>query len=131
MTTRRNRGQSLVETALILVAFMALILGMVLVAQTLFVRQTYSGRVHAAARWAAVNGYEPQAIRNIVQYGSSKPTPGATAFMGLTASQIVIANSGCPGTQCRVVVAIPSQGIGSTEPIEPGQAPISGALPKP
>lgn len=131
MKARRNRGQSLVETSLILAAFMTLLLAMVFVAQTLFVLQTFAGRVHDAARWAALNGYQPQAIRNIVQYGASQPDPGATSFMGLTPSQIVVANAGCPGTLCRVVVAIPSQGIRSTEPVEPGQASIAVALLKP
>lgn len=131
MKTRLSNGQSLVETCVILAVFMAMLLGMIFVAQTLFVRQTYAERVHDAARWSAVNGYDPQAVRNIVRYGTPQPDPAATSFMGLSASQVTVANYDCPGPQCRVVVAIPSQGIRTTEPVEPGQAAMAGVLLKP
>ena len=53
MKRSRCKGQSLVETSLIVVAFLSLLLGMVGIGQALFVRQTFSERVHAAARWGA------------------------------------------------------------------------------
>jgi Flp pilus assembly protein TadG len=118
MTSSRRKGQSLVETSLILAAFLGLLLGMVTIGQTLFVRQTFAERVHDAARWGAMNTYDPATIRNIVQYGTATPDRGATPFMGLTASEVVIAAPGCPGPQCRVSVAIPAQGIQSIEPAE-------------
>jgi Flp pilus assembly protein TadG len=118
MTSSRRKGQSLVETSLILAAFLGLLLGMVTIGQTLFVRQTFAERVHDAARWGAMNTYDPATIRNIVQYGTATPDRGATPFMGLTASEVVIAAPGCPGQQCRVSVAIPAQGIQSIEPAE-------------
>jgi hypothetical protein len=114
----KRKGQSLVETALILAAFMGLLLGMVGIGQTLFVRETFSERVHEAARWGAVNGYDPNAIRNVVLYGTTTADPGATSFMGLTASGVIVSKPGCPGAQCRVTVAIPGQGIQNTEPAE-------------
>ncbi len=61
--TRRQAGQSLVESALILAAFMGLLLGMAGVGQSLFVRQTLADRARVAARWGALNTYDPQAIR--------------------------------------------------------------------
>ena len=131
MTTRHDQGQSLVETSLILAAFMALVLGMVFLAQTLFVKQAFAARVHDAARWGAVNSYDPQGICNLVLYGTLTPLPGATPFMGLTASEIVVANPGCPGSQCRVSVAIPLQGIRSAEPVESGRDTTAGVPSKP
>jgi TadE-like protein len=131
MTRSRRQGQSLVETSLILAAFLGLLLGMVTIGQTLFVRQTFAERVHQAARWGAVNTYDPAAIRNLVQYGTVTPDPGATPFMGLTASEVVIAAAGCPGPQCRVIVAIPAQGIQSTEPAESSDRATAGAPSKP
>ena len=130
MKTRPDRGQSLVETSMILAAFMALIFGMIYVGQTMFVRETFTSRVHAAARWGAVNTYDPQVIRNLVLYGTPTPDPGAMPFMRLGASEIVIANPGCPGAQCRVSVAIPKQGIHSAEPVESGNN-STAALSKP
>jgi hypothetical protein len=113
-----RRGQSLVETTLILAAFMGLILGMVGVGQMLFVRQALAQRAQDAARWGAVNAYDGPAIRNLVLYGTATPTDGATAFGGLAEAEVVVDNPGCPGVDCRVSVAIPGHGIQSTEPVE-------------
>jgi hypothetical protein len=131
MMHSRRKGQSLVETSLILAAFLGLLLGMVTIGQTLFVRQTFAERAHEAARWGALNTFDPAAIRNLVQYGTVTPDPGATPFMGLAASEVVVAAPGCPGPQGRVSVAIPAQGIQSTEPAESGDRAISDAPSKP
>jgi Flp pilus assembly protein TadG len=114
----KRRGQSLVETTLILAAFMGLILGMVGVGQMLFVRQALAERAQDAARWGAVNAYDGPAIRNLVLYGTATPPEGSTTFGGLAASEVVVDNPGCPGVDCRVSVAIPGHGIQSTEPVE-------------
>ena len=74
--------------------------------------------VHDAARWGALNAYDPQSIRNLVLYGKVAPDRGDEPFMGLAAADIAIANPGCPGPECRVCVAIPAQGIRSIEPVE-------------
>jgi len=131
-----RKGQSLVETALILAAFMGLLLGMTSVGQLVFVRQTLSDRVHQAARWGAVNSYNPIAIRDIVRFGTSAPEPGQSPFLGLTQDAIDVSNPGCPGPQCRVRVVIPEHGIRSVEPMESGitdtaSAPATGAPSKP
>jgi hypothetical protein len=118
MRRRRSRGQSLVETTLILAAFMGLMLGMVGVGQMLFVRQTLAERAQDAARWGALNPYDAPAIRNLVLYGTTTPSDGAMPFAGLSPSEVVVANPGCPGADCRVSIAIPGHGIQSTEPVE-------------
>ena len=74
-----RRGQSLVETTLILAAFMAMILGMVSVGQMLFVRQALAERAQEAARWGAVNPYDAPAIRNLVLYGTATPSDARAA----------------------------------------------------
>jgi hypothetical protein len=131
MKPLHKKGQSLVETTLVLAAFMALLLGMVFVGQTLFVRQTFADRVRSAARWGAVNGYDPAAIRSLVLYGTTAPDGDASPFMGLGVSEVVIAARGCPGAQCRVVVSIPREGIQSTEPAEYDQLATDGAPSRP
>jgi hypothetical protein len=115
----RSKGQSLVETALILTGFMTLLLGMVGVGQMLFTRQMLADRVREAARWGAVNGYDLPAIRNLVLYGTTMPGHDARPLLGLAPSAVVVGNSGCPGAECRISVAIPEDGIQSTEPVEP------------
>jgi Flp pilus assembly protein TadG len=118
MKRPRVKGQSLVETTLVLAAFMGLLLGMVGVGGTLFARQILAARVHEAARWGAVNTYDPTAIRNVVLYGTAKPEKDAQSFIGLSAADVGVAQPGCPGADCRVSVDIPQYGIRSVELIE-------------
>jgi TadE-like protein len=101
---KREKGQSLVETALILAAFMGLLLGMTGVGEMIFVRQTLADRASQAARWGALNPYDTAKIRAMVQFGTVAP------------SDIEVSNPGCPGPDCRILVAIPSQGIRCVEP---------------
>jgi hypothetical protein len=115
---RKQAGQSLIESALILTAFMGLLVGMAGVGQMLFVRQTLADRAHTAARWGALNNYDPTAIGNLVRFGTASPAPAASAFFGLTPTAVDVANPGCPGPSCRISVAIPEQGIRSVEPVE-------------
>jgi len=115
---RRRNGQSLVEAALVLTAFMALVMGMVWVGQSLFMKQTLVTRAHDAARWGALNPYDASAIRNMVLYGAAKPDSTAVAVMGLKPTAIVVENPDCPGPDCRIRVAIPGEGVQSTEPVE-------------
>jgi Flp pilus assembly protein TadG len=125
----RQAGQSLVETALILAAFMGLLIGMTGVGQLIFVRQTLADRASQAARWGALNNYNPTAIRDVVRFGTATPEQGQTPFFGLAAAAVEVSNPGCPGVECRVSVAIPEQGIRSIEPMEDGT--ITGAASKP
>ncbi len=99
MRNAREKGQSLVETALILAAFMGLLLGMTGVGELVFVRQTLADRARQAARWGALNSYDPAKIRGMVEFGN------------IAASDIEVSNPGCPGLNCRIVVAIPAHGI--------------------
>jgi hypothetical protein len=122
---RGQAGQSLVETALILAAFMGLLLGMTGVGQLIFVRQTLADRASQAARWGALNNYDPAAIRDMVRFGTATPAEGQTGFFGLAAAAVEVSNPGCPGAECRVIVAIPEQGIRSVEPME--EAPSTSA----
>jgi len=102
---KREKGQSLVETALILAAFMGLLLGMTGVGEMIFVRQTLADRASQAARWGALNPYDPAKIRAMVQFGT------------VAGSDIEVSNPGCPGVDCRIVIAIPAHGIRAIETV--------------
>jgi hypothetical protein len=129
MTRARSQaGQSLVESALILTAFMGLLIGMIGIGQALFVRQTLADRASRATRWGALNSYDAAAIRRMVLFGTPEPAPGETAFFGLQPDSVDVSNPGCPGSACRVSVAIPGQGIRSVEPVEDATS-ASSAIP--
>jgi len=126
---RKQAGQSLVESALILAAFMGLLLGMAGIGQLLFVRQTLADRARMAARWGAMNSYDPAAIRRMVLYGTAAPAPDAAPFMNLAVSAVDVSNPGCPGPACRVSVAIPEHGIRSIEPMDSSTGNLAAAKP--
>ncbi len=118
MRRRASRGQSLVESALVLAAFLGLMLGIVDVGELLFERQTLAGRVHQAARWGAMHSYDPGAIRNVVLYGSARPVGGTETVFGLHSGDVQVANPGCPGVECRISVVVAGRGVRSVEPVE-------------
>lgn len=124
-----SKGQSLVESALILAAFMGLLVGMASVGELLFVRQTLADRAWMAARWGALNTYDPEAIRRMVLFGTDAPAPGQLPFFSLRPSAVEVSNPGCPGPACRVSVAIPEQGIRSVEPMEKSTPPLVASQP--
>lgn len=126
---RSRRGQSVVESALVLAAFMGLLVGMAAIGESLFVRQTLADRARMAARWGALNAFDSAAIRRVVLYGTARPAPADTAFFGLKAQAVEVSDPGCPGRDCRLSVAIPEYGIRSVEPME--AATLSPVDPKP
>ena len=51
-------------------------------------------------------------------------------FGNIAASDIEVSNPGCPGLNCRIVVAIPAHGIRVIEPAgEPVTAPLAASKP--
>jgi len=129
---RKLAGQSLIESALILAAFMGLLVGMAGMGQLLFVRQTLADRARMAARWGALNNYDPAAIRRMVLFGTADIAPGQTAFFGLAPAAVDVSNPGCPGRGCRISVAIPEHGIRCVEPMQTAPdaiPPVVASLP--
>src|ERR1700683_2694639 len=108
---------------------MGLLLGMIDIGQLLFVRQTLADRARMAARWGALNSYDPAAIRRIVLFGTAEQAPGQSAFFGLKHDAVDVSNPGCPGPACRISVAIPQHGIQSVEPMEVFTPPLVASKP--
>ena len=130
MTRRlKSRGQSLVEATLVLTAFMLLLVGMAGVGEMLFVRQTLADRACLAARWGALNIYNPEAIRRVALYGTAEPTKGESPFFLLKSADVEVSNPGCPGLACRIRVAIPAHGIRSVQPVEAPSASLVASKP--
>lgn len=113
-----RRGQSLVETTLVLTAFLVVLLGVVDIGQMLIARQALAERVRNAVRWGAMNAYDAEAIRNLVLYGRAAPIPGDAPFGGMQNSDVVVGNPGCPGPDCRVTVAVGDRGVAMSGVVE-------------
>ena len=122
-SARKQAGQSLIESALVLTAFMGLLLGMLGVGQLLFARQAL------ADRWGALDNNDPEAIRRVVLFGTADPAPGQSPFYGLMPSAVEVSNPGCPGPACRVSVAIPEHGIRSVELMESSTPDLAASKP--
>lgn len=125
----KRAGQSLVESAFVLAAFMGLLVGIGTAGESLFVRQTLADRARVAARWGALNNYDPAAIQRVVLFGTDAPSPGQVAFLGLTPAAIQVSNPGCPGAACRVSVSIPAHGVRAVEPVEPSSPDRAASQP--
>jgi hypothetical protein len=115
---RDRKGQAIVETALVLGAFMSLLFGMLSIGQMVFTRQTLAERAHTAARWGAMHPYDARSIRSLVLYGTTTPSGDAQPLLGLAADDVEVGDPGCPGPECRISVVIPGQGVRSVEPVE-------------
>ncbi len=103
---RLRRGNSLVESALVLVMFLAIFVGLFDIGEILFMQQTLAFRAHSAARWGAVNAFDATAVRNLVLYGTTQPEPGQHPIFGLTASNVNVVRSN-PGTvNDRIIVTV-------------------------
>jgi len=115
---RRNRigqrGQSVLETALILPVFMFLLIGVLDVGQVLFVHQTLAERARNAVRYGVVRNYDSEAIRNMLLY--NQPTvpqrPGAVpgepvpGIFGLTPDMVQVTRHDANTHEDRVVVTL-------------------------
>ena len=92
---RKERGQAFVESALILLVFLAGLIGAMDFGQLLFTHQLMVERVRAAVRWGTVNPWDGSGdqIANVVRYGSSSVPDGATPFLGMTRDNVSVVHT--------------------------------------
>jgi Flp pilus assembly protein TadG len=84
MKSKKNqRGQAMVESALIMLIFIPMLIGIMDFAQFLYFHQSLSERVRAAARYGAVHTYtDGSDIANVAIYNDATGTAnGATAVL--------------------------------------------------
>jgi hypothetical protein len=82
---RREKGQGLVEATFVLLAFFALLLGVIDCAQVVFAHQALVERVRSSVRWGVVHQWEgPDRITNLILYGEQvAPSVATEGFLGL------------------------------------------------
>src|SRR5882672_6097132 len=89
MRSRTNqRGQSLLESALVMLVFLPLLMGIIDVGQFLYFHQALSERARAGARWGAVNPFDGAQIANVASavLPYLNTTPGAEGYVSATLS---------------------------------------------
>lgn len=92
---RRTRGSVLVESALVMLSFTALLVGAFDFGQFLFVQQALVERARYVARWGAVNNpSDATSITNMVLYHQPTAGSGGSGYMGLTSSNVSVTTSG-------------------------------------
>lgn len=87
---RNQRGQSMVESTLVLLVFFALLLGVVDCGQVLFAHEALVERARSAVRWGVVHPWQGQdPIVNLVLYGQTEEPARRTAgYLGLTDANV-------------------------------------------
>ena len=83
----------MVESALILVIFLSMLIGVVDFGQFLFIHQALVERARLAARWGMATYPAPTntEIQNMMLYGQS--TAGSNGYFGLTSSMVTVTSS--------------------------------------
>jgi Flp pilus assembly protein TadG len=106
---RTQRGQAMVETALILMLLLGMILFIMDMGRVLLMEQFVTERAREGARYAVVNNWDSTAVANYVVYGSSTaPNGGGPGFLGLTTSEVnfsTIADTGIGDGRDQVTVS--------------------------
>ncbi len=114
---QRQRGQALLEAALATMSFLVVMVGMLDLAQVLFVHQGLVERVRSATRRAAVQTYDADVIKNLILYNQSTAPSGGEdddeggsgtpedpkGYFGLDPSMITVSRQGVATNGDRIV----------------------------
>jgi hypothetical protein len=92
LSKARQRGQSLIEATLVLLAFFALLLAVADCGQVLFAHQSLVERASGAVRWGSLHPDEgPEPIVNLVLYGQTQePRTRTPGYLGMTPANVKV-----------------------------------------
>jgi hypothetical protein len=88
----REKGQGLVEATFVMLAFFALLLGVIDCAQVLFAHQALVERVRSSVRWGVVHPWQgPEQITNLILYEqTTEPRAAPAGYLGLKRENVVV-----------------------------------------
>ena len=106
----RQRGQAMIESALILMIFVPVLLGIADFGQVLYLHTSLTERARAAARYGAAHTYtDGTAIKNVAVYNDSNPAAGTAPLLPNLTTDLVTATLDDAGTDsARITVTITS-----------------------
>ena len=104
---RRQRGQAIVESSLVLIVVLATVVGICDFGQVVFVHQSLTNRARKAVRYGSINYTDLVAVRNIVLYNQTTvPGDGTQGYLGLTAAMVNVSRADQDTNDERIVVTI-------------------------
>jgi Flp pilus assembly protein TadG len=104
---RASRGSALLESALVLLGFAALVIGTFDFAQFLFIHQSLVERARNAARWGGLTSTpDTTSVQNMVLYNQPTVPQNAQGYMGLTTDMVQVTTPDSGTDDYRVVVLI-------------------------
>lgn len=102
-----QRGQAIVESALVLLVFSALLIGSLDIGQVMFFHNSLVERARHGARWAATQAFDQTRIRNVVVYGNADAPAGSSPVIyNLTPSMVGVQLLDANTVNARVSVTI-------------------------
>ncbi len=116
----KRRGSNLVESALVLLLFIVLLVGILDVAQILFFHHFLTERAQAGARYAALHADDLTAVRNVVVYNSATAPENGSGLFGLTAAMVTVTRHDPATAADRVEVSISGYPFAAVSPWLPG-----------
>lgn len=113
----RQRGQALVESALSILVFITMMIGVIDLGQMIYFQQSLVERTRAAARYGSISPSQTAAIRNVAIYGNPNPPEGATPVLpGLTQSMVTVETFGVGTVSPRITISISGYPINFVTP---------------
>jgi len=97
---KKERGQAMVESALITIILVSMILFIMDIGRLLLVQQFATERARVGARYAVVNNWTSDQVKNYVCYNSTSAPSGGTStsgFLGLVPSEVTVSTLGTSG----------------------------------
>jgi hypothetical protein len=102
----KERGNLLLESALVLLAFFLIVISVFDFGQVLYLHEGITERVRAALRYGTVNSYDGTAIQNYVIYGQPAPPPSANPDFSLTPAMVSVQRADAGTTDDRVTITV-------------------------
>ncbi len=90
---RARRGQSLVESTLVLLTFFLMLFAVVDIGQVLVAHQTLVERVRSAVRWGVVHPFDGSGnqVANLILYGQTdEPRAATEGYLGLARANVQV-----------------------------------------
>jgi Flp pilus assembly protein TadG len=116
---RHQRGNAVLEGALVMSVFVFMFLGIADFAQITFLQQSIAERARFAARSAISGGYDDTAIKNLLVY--NQPTvpdsQAVTGLFGLSPSNVTVQRLDDDSTEQRIYITVTNYRFTSISPL--------------